>query len=202
MLRNQRAFRLARVTAGAGFVAIFLAFASAPVLAQEPLSPGGAMRGHGAGMEPGGMGHDMKGMGGMEHGGGGMMQHMLCGPTEHLDGKLAYLKTELKLSEQQQAAWNAFADAYRAAMQKAAKACAPTGEGGEHRDHGILGQLGMMEHHMVDHLELVRGAKAAIEPFYASLTEEQRKIADHAMASVLGLGMGGMGGGGMGGMSH
>ena len=41
-------------------------------------------------------------MGGMaRHGGGmaGMMQHMMCGFTEHLDGRLAYLKAELKLTD-------------------------------------------------------------------------------------------------------
>ena len=157
---------------------------------------GGAMRGPamGGGHEMRGMEHPAGGMGGMA----GMMSHMLCGPTEHLEGKLAYLKAELKLTDQQQAAWNSFADAYRAAMQKTATACA--GMGGDHEaHHGVLGHLSMMEHHMTDHLDEIRAAKAALEPFYATLNEEQKKFLDHSAMSVLGL-MGGMGGGMMGGM--
>lgn len=189
--------------------ALFLALSGAVALAQAPTEappPGGAMRGRGPGMEQGGMGHDMKGM---EHGGmsmgGGMMKRMLCGPTEHIDGKLAYLKAELKLTEQQESAWNSFASAYRAAAQKTAKTCAGMGEGGEHQHHGVLGHLTMMERHMVDHLELIRGLKGAIEPFYAVLNEDQKRIADQTMTHVMGLGMGGMGGmsgmgGGKGGM--
>ena len=162
------------------------------------------------------MGHDMKGMGmkgmggmehgggmggmmgGMEHGGGmaGMMRHMLCGVTEHVEGRLAYLKAELKLTDAQQAAWNTFADAYRATTQKTAKVCAEMDAAGpDHSMHkGVLGHLTMMEHHMSAHLNSVRGLKAAIEPLFAVLTEDQKKTADHVMAHIMGIGMS-MGGG-------
>ena len=207
----------------AGAAAFFLmagvALAQAP---QSPPAPAG-------GMDHGAMGHDMKGMdmkgmggmGGMEHGGGGMMggmehgggmagmmRHMLCGVTEHVDGRLAYLKAELKLTDAQQAAWNTFADAYRATTQKTAKVCTEMDAAGpDHSMHkGVLGHLTMMEHHMSAHLDSVRGLKAAIEPLFAVLTEEQKKTADHVMAHIMGVGMsmgggmGGMMGGGMEGM--
>jgi hypothetical protein len=143
--------------------------------------------------------------GGMDHGGmAGMMRHMLCGVTEHVEGRLAYLKAELKLTDAQQAAWNTFADAYRATTQKTAKVCAEMDAAGpDHSMHkGVLGHLTMMEHHMSAHLDSVRGLKAAIEPLFAVLTEDQKKTADHVMAHIMGIGMsmgGGMGGG-MGGM--
>ena len=160
----------------------------------------GGMMGQG-GMEHGGMGHEMKGMGEMGGGMRGMMHEMLCGVTEHVEGRLAYLKAELKLADAQQAAWNNFADAYRAATQKTGKLCAAAEAQGDHAmHHGVLGHLGMMERHMSDHLESVRALKGAIEPLYAALTDEQKKIADHAFAHVMHVGMGGMGG--MGGMSH
>ncbi len=157
-------------------------------------------------------GHEMKGMGGMDHGGmggmdhgamghemmanmAGMMRHMLCGVTEHVEGRLAYLKAELKLTDQQQAQWNAFADAYRAATQKTAKLCAAAdASGADHAaPHGVVGHLAMMERHMSDHLESVRALKGAIEPFYAVLNDEQKKIADHAFTHVMDVGMGKMG---------
>ena len=49
---------------------------------------------------------------------------MMCGFTEHLDARLAYLKTELKITDQQAPQWNAFADAWRAVAQKASAKCA------------------------------------------------------------------------------
>ncbi len=162
----------------------------------------GSMGGHdmkGAGMQMGGMGgHDMMGSGM-----GAMMRKMMCGFAEHLDGRLAYLKAELKLSDAQQAAWTAFSDAYRAAAQTASQKCAAldAAASGDHaKHHGVLGHLTMMERHMTDHLEVVRALKAAIEPFLATLTEEQKKTADQALSSVMGVGMGGMMGGSGGGM--
>jgi hypothetical protein len=204
----------------AGAAAFFLmagvALAQAP---QSPPAPAGGMD-HGAmghdmkgmggmdhgvgGMEHGGGGMEHGGMGGMEHGGGmaGMMRHMLCGVTEHVEGRLAYLKAELKLTDAQQAAWNTFADAYRATTQKTAKVCAEMDAAGpDHSMHkGVLGHLTMAEHHMSAHLDSVRGLKAAIEPLFAVLTEDQKKTADHVMAHIMGVGMemgGGMMGGGM-----
>lgn len=186
--------------AAAFFIMAGVALAQAP---QSPPAPAGGMD-HGAG--------GMAGMmGGMEHGGGmaGMMRHMLCGVTEHVEGRLAYLKAELKLTDAQQAAWNTFADAYRATTQKTAKVCAEMDAAGpDHSMHkGVLGHLTMMEHHMSAQLDSVRGLKAAIEPLFAALTEEQKKTADHVMTHVMGIGMsmgGGMGMGGMmgGGMDH
>ncbi len=211
--------RLATATA-ALILSAGVALAQAP---QSPPAPAG-------GMDHGAMGHDMKGMGGMggmehgggmggmmggmEHGGGGMagmMRHMLCGVTEHVEGRLAYLKAELKLTDAQQGAWNTFADAYRATTQKTAKVCAEMDAAGpDHSMHkGVLGHLTMMEHHMSAHLDSVRGLKAAIEPLFAVLTEDHKKTADHVMTHIMEVGMsmgGGMGGmmGGMmgGGMDH
>ncbi|HTO79089.1 MAG TPA: Spy/CpxP family protein refolding chaperone [Methylocystis sp.] len=172
-------------------------------LAQAPAQPpqGGGAMGHDM------MGgHDMGGMGGhdmMGSGMGAMMRKMTCGFAEHLDGRLAYLKAELKLTDAQQAAWTSFTDAYRAAAQTGLQKCAAldAAASGDHaKHHGVLGHLTMMERHMTDHLEVVRALKAAIEPFFATLTEEQKKAAEQAMSGVMGVGMGGMMGGSGGGM--
>ncbi|WP_424363556.1 Spy/CpxP family protein refolding chaperone [Methylocystis parvus] len=181
---------------------------------------GGDMGGMMGGMMGGGMNHGGSGgggMGGMSHGGdkgggmGGMMQHMMCGFTEHLEGRLAYLKAELKLTDQQTSAWNNFADAWRAAAQKAQAKCGATEERVDHAKPPVLSKLDMMEKHMTDHLDIVRAQKAAIEPLFTALSDEQKKIASETMThfmkvgmSMGGGGMGGMGGmmGGMGGMSH
>jgi hypothetical protein len=114
--------------------------------------------------------------------------------TEHVEARLAYLKAELKLTDQQQAAWNTFADAYRAATQKTANVCAAMDAAGpDHSMHqDVLGHLAMMEHHMSDHLDSVRELKGALEPLFAVLNEEQKKAADHALMHVMGVDMGEM----------
>jgi hypothetical protein len=141
------------------------------------------------GMDHGGGGMDMKGM---DHGGGGggMMRKMACGVSENVEPRLAYLKAELHLTDAQQAAWNAFAEAYRAATQKVAQKCAAnSAKMPDHAMHGVLGQLTMMEQHMGDHLETVRALKAAIEPLFTALTDEQKKVADHTMSTLMEVGM-------------
>jgi hypothetical protein len=206
---NYQALSLFRAVAATAL----MAFAGAS-LAQAPAQPaqgGGAMShdmmGGMGGHDMSGMGgHDMSSMGGhdmMGSGMGAMMRKMTCGFAEHLDGRLAYLKAELKLTDAQQAAWNSFTDAYRAAAQTALQKCAAldAAASADHaKHHGVLGHLTMMEHHMTDHLEVVRALKAAIEPFFATLTEEQKKAAEQAMSGVMGVGMGGMMGGSGGGM--
>jgi hypothetical protein len=175
---------------------------------------GGGMSGGGM---MGGMGGSMSGMmgGGMEHGGGGgggmmggmgaMMNKMMCGFADHIDGRLAYLKAELKLTDQQLSAWSNFDDAWRAVAQKAQAKCAAADDRPDSSKPPVLNKLSMMESHMANHLDIVRAQKAAIEPLLSALSDEQRKIANEVLTGVMKVGMpmmggGGMGGGGMGGM--
>jgi len=176
----------------------------------------GAM-GHGGGMggmmgQGGGMGGMMDHGGGMDHGasgaksshGGMMMGHMMCRTTEHVEGRLSYLKTELKLTDAQASQWNAFADAVRSATQKAGQFCASMHEHGgsamSGMSGGVLAQLAMMERMMTAHLEEVRAVKAAAEPLFNVLSDEQKKTADQTMSGLMGFGMGMGGMGMMGGM--
>lgn len=169
--------------------------------------------GHG-GMNHGGMGGG--GMGCMSHGGmdhgdaaakgssaeqqsegrdkhsGGMMMKRLCGAGEHVEGRLAFLKAELKLTAAQAPQWTAFADAYRAAGEKVAQYCASAKERND-APKGVLEQFGMMERNMTAHLESVRTIKSAAEPLFGVLSEEQKKTAEEVMTGVMGLGMTGMG---------
>ena len=166
------------------------------------------MMGHG-GMGGGGMGHGGMGggMGGMDHGKdqgaghGGMMQKMICGFADKLDGRLAFLKAELKLTDAQAAAWSTFETAWKAAAQSALAKCDAMNAhmDMDHGDMGVLGKLSMMETHMVDHLEVVRAQKAAIEPLFKALTDDQKKTANETLSGVMKVGMQMGGGGGMGG---
>ncbi len=146
----------------------------------------------------------MEGMGGMDGGAKGgmsgmsarMMKQMMCGFTEHLEARLAYLKTELKITDQQLSQWNAFADAWRAVAQKASGKCAAIEGHQMDSKRGVLGQLTMMETHMVDHLDIVRAQKAALEPLFNVLSEDQKKAANDTLRHLMKVGMP-MGGGDM-----
>jgi hypothetical protein len=179
----------------------------------------GGMMGGMSGMSRDGKGGDS--MGGMSHSGGGMMNKMVCGFAEHVDGRLAYLKAELKLTDAQTGPWSAFDESWRAAAQKAKQKCDAADMRMDHSKAEVLNKLTMMENHMVDHLEVVRAQKAAIESLFTVLSDEQKKTANatltgimkvgKSMSDMMGGGMGGMMGGmsgmmggmgGMGGMQH
>lgn len=61
---------------------------------------------------------------------------------------------------------------------------------------GVIGKLSMMEMHMLDHLEVVRTQKGALEPLFAVLDESQKKTANEIFADTMKVGMQ------MGGMKH
>jgi LTXXQ motif family protein len=141
-------------------------------------------------MQGGGMpmGHeDMMGHEGMGH--EGMMGRgmMMCHMGEHVEGRLAYLKTELKITEAQMPQWNAFADAFRASGQKMAQHCAMMKEhGGAMMSADLPERLNMMEQHMTMHLDSLHAIKAALQPLYGVLSDEQKKTANEIMKGPMG----------------
>jgi LTXXQ motif family protein len=138
------------------------------------------------GMMPGGgmpMGHEGMGHEGMM--GPGMM---MCRMAEHVEGRLAYLKTELKITEAQMPQWNAFADAFRATGQKMAQHCAMAKEhGGAMMSADLPERLNMMEQHMTLHLDSLRAIKAAVQPLYSVLSDEQKKTVNEIMKGPMGM---------------
>lgn len=168
---------------------------------------GGGCMGMGGGHDAQ-QGHDQQGHGAQGQGAQGqgdakaaaksmMMGQMMCRTGEHVDGRLAYLKAELKLSEAQTPQWNAFAEAVRASGRKVAEHCAALKEeqaqsekDAQAKPRGVLDQLGRMERNMAAHLESVRTVRTAAEPLFAVLTDEQKKIAEDTMTGMMGYGMG------------
>jgi hypothetical protein len=141
-------------------------------------TPGGMMPG-GGGMPMMGMMQMMMGQDGM--GGMGMMM------ARHVEGRIAFLRTELKITDAQQKLWNAVADVMRANAK---------GMGGMASGMAMMGsaatlpdKLATREKTMAAHLEQLRTLKAAIEPLYAALSDEQKKTADELMSGPMGMGM-------------
>lgn len=111
--------------------------------------------------------------------GGGMM---ICRMGEHIEGRLAFLKAELKITDSQTPQWNTFADAFRANAQKTAQHCSMMKEhGGAMKPVPLPERLNMMEQHATQHLEGLRAIKGPAQSLYSALNDEQKKIADQMM---------------------
>jgi hypothetical protein len=176
--------------------AISLALVASPVLAQqqqdhEQHHPAGTASAAPSPGIPGGM---MSGAGGMPM--MGMMQimmgedrmssmPMMAAMAGHVEGRLAFLKTELKITDAQLPLWNAVADAIRAN----AKAMGAMGEGmmGSTQASTLPDKLATREKILTGRLEALRKLKAAVDPLYPAFSDEQKKTADELLMSPMGM---------------
>lgn len=145
--------------------------------------------GPGAGMGPrGGMGYGPMGYGPMGYGAG---PRGYANPAAAADARLAYLKSELKITSGQENAWKVFADqakqqaeamqALRTTIQGGASATAPE-------------RMELRNQIMKQRQEQTEKSTAAFKELYAALTPEQKAIADQRFAGGPGFGPGFRGG--------
>lgn len=132
-----------------------------------------------------GMGGSGLGMGGGgdPHQGPGQVCHIV-GSGHHMEGTLAFLKAELKISAKQQTAWDGFAAAFSAAR--------PEGHGGmKHDDKNPKGhdalpeRMAHHEHMMEMQLAQMKKMHAAIGALYATLGEHEKHLADELIPAFL-----------------
>ena len=176
-------------TAGAGAAQ---AQPSAPPSTQRPMAGGPAQPGAmpmQPGAMPGGQGMMMGGdmaqmMAMMQMMRGGMMP-MGMGPAgmqplRHIEGKIAFYKAELKITDAEAPQWNAFADALRSNATHLQQTMAQATEA-----KGIVAAPEQMQRRiamLTSQLDSMQAVLAVAKPLYAVLTDEQKKIADELMA--------------------
>jgi len=165
-----------------------------PALAQQPQDheqhhpPGAPPAAAGPGM-PGGMmsgGGEMMNMMRMTRGEDGMWgMPMMAAMAGHVEGRLAFLKTELKITDGQLPLWNAVADAIRAN----AKGMGAMAEGmmGSTQTAALPDKLAAREKMLTARLEALRKFKAVVDPLYAALSDEQKKTADELIMGPMGM---------------
>jgi LTXXQ motif family protein len=105
--------------------------------------------------------------------------------AKHIEGRLAFLKTELKITDAQLSLWNAFAQTMRddaSTMQ-----AMPHPMMGMNHGATLPDKLAARETMLAARLEAVRKLKAAADPLYAALTADQKKTADEIMLSPMGM---------------
>lgn len=157
--------------------------AASPAPAQPSEAPGtGMMPGSmmSEGMMPEGM---MRMMMDMMSGGdrpmNNPMQQMMS--PEHIEGRIAFLRTELKVTDTQQPLWEAVADALRAHARRAKDMMAGmpgTMMSGGSAPAPLPQRIELYEGLLSSRLEGLRQLKAALEPFYAMLDDTQKATAD------------------------
>lgn len=138
-------------------------------------------------------GDSWHGHGGARHGGGHMSGMFM--PGRHVEGKLAFLKAELEITEAQEQAWQSFADVVRKIEQVRAEKRQAYREGHKERrkamkDDGskrfeapalnerIDRGLEAMEQRLAAFKEIGEAAKT----LYGQLTEDQQRLADRMLS--------------------
>ncbi len=128
------------------------------------------------------MGGDMGFRRGMKHGmGHGAMMHSV----PMMEGRLAYIKADLEITDAQLATWNAYADAVRArhatmeSMHAEMMNATQSGSALERMDARIKA--------MESKVEGLKALRPTIEALYAVLSDEQKKKADQSLVGGCGM---------------
>ena len=127
----------------------------------------------------------------------GMMRMMeMMGPgtaaIDHIEGRIAFLRFELNITEAQASAWNAFADAMRTNAKKLAEVRAsmmPQPDAGQQQAPTVAERLDRQERRLLARLEGTRALKSAVTNLYGTLSEDQKKTANELLAPQMGMGM-------------
>jgi hypothetical protein len=143
-----------------------------PAAAPSPESPQGMM---GPGM--------MGGAGPM-----GMMGQMMA--PARIEGRIAFLRTELGITAAQQPLWDTFANALRAnargmaGMMSAMQDQMTSGQG-----PALPQRVDAHERMLAGRLEALRKVKATLDPLYAALDDTQRRAADQLLMPMPMMGL-------------
>ncbi len=110
---------------------------------------------------------------------------------DHVEGRIAFLKTELKITDAQMPQWNAFADTLRANARRMSEMQNTMMQGGMMGHGGSVSapdRLDRMEKMMTTVVEALKATKATLAPLYSVLTDDQKKIADQLIHGPMGMG--------------
>ena len=107
---------------------------------------------------------------------------------DRLEGRIAFLRTELKITDGQNAVWNAFAEALRANAKglgevRSSLMAAMAGPG----QQSLVERFDLQEKWLAARLNGARAIKAALANLIGALSDDQRKAADELLAPHMGM---------------
>lgn len=118
------------------------------------------------------------------HGPMGMMGTMIDLPTDRIEGRIAFLHAELRITEAQMAVWTELATVIRANAKRMSEAQGPHQQAAA---PSAIARLDSHERWLVARLESVRALKAAYAKLHAVLDENQRKVGDQLVVHQMGI---------------
>jgi hypothetical protein len=134
------------------------------------------------------MGNMMNMMGMMMGGSGQMgmpgMGISRMGMTDHIEGRIAFVRAELQITDAQGKAWDGFANAVRDNAKRMAGAAMPEMPASPPE---LLAKLETQEKLLSTKIEAVRSLKAAYLPLHEVLNPDQRKLANDLLTAHMGL---------------
>ena len=102
--------------------------------------------------------------------------------TERIEGRIAFLKTELQITDKQMADWNVLAEALRSGRQHLVEA----------RKFLVMDdkttsadRLARYEGHLTERLEAIKSARAAFVQLYPTLGDAQKQTADAILLPLI-----------------
>jgi len=105
-------------------------------------------------------------------------------PLDHVEGRIAFMKAELAVTDAETPAWDQFALALRTArghLTEANQALTASQNG----QTGAPNRLEAYEHHLSMRLDSLRGARESFQRLYVTLDPAQKQTADELVAPLL-----------------
>lgn len=127
----------------------------------------------------------MRMMGMMRQSGGDGMGGMEM--TDHVEGRIAFLRTELKITDAQAPAWNALADSLRASAKILGDLRTSMMPQAGSESVTLVDRLTWQEKWLSARLEATRAMKSALTNLVGSFSDEQKKAADELLAPQMGM---------------
>ncbi len=107
-------------------------------------------------------------------------------PSERVEARLAYIRTALKITDAQQAQWNAFAETLRnqarAADQRMQEFRAQREQGATRERPNAIARLEREQQRHAESATRINERLAVQRPLYAALSTEQKAIADEVLS--------------------
>lgn len=109
----------------------------------------------------------------------------MCGMARHIDGRLAFLKTELAITAEQEKLWEDYATVAKANAKSLQERCdaakekwKDAKEKGDAKRPPLPERLDARAQSLEARLEALRAKTGALKPLYDALNDEQKKTAD------------------------
>ena len=102
--------------------------------------------------------------------------------TDRIEGRIAFLKAELEITDKQMADWNVLADALRSSRQhlvEARKYLVPDDKANS------PDRMERYERHLTERLEAVKSARTSFARLYPTLSDSQKQTADTILVPLI-----------------